>query len=757
MSYLPLKDGVISSNTLWSSTKITNYIDGEFSDKGLGGVTGLSDSNDNTLVTTDISKVSGTSGILHVPYFDANSGEFSLQTDGGFEILQSGSSIGSFTDETLLSATRIQALVSTATSNITTTLSGLDDTRISSLSSGQFIRYQDGKWENTTLSTTDLNGLITAISPIEITGDTTIVLNEGTLVSNIDGNGLTANTSNETINVNTGSGITINNDKVELKDSDPRNYDHEDIVISTGHGLKGGGPISSTMTISIDENGVENDNIASGAVQTTQIADGAVDTAKIAQDAVGSNEISGDAVTPTQLDTSQSYNFSAKVTTDLSAPFDTDEFVPKSYVDGIKQGLDFKDSVDFAPTDNINLGSNSLSTIDGKNVQTFGTGRILLTQQSSGEENGIYRGDLSDPTSWVRADDANEDGEVTPGMYVFVEAGDQNGSRSFVLTNTTKPTLGTDALNFAPFGQAGKFTGGANIEINGQEISVVNTTSSGSGQILDFSSSNNGSDSDSLIAYDTDNNLSWTPGLSITDATNSEINVGFTGDTYLTASASGVTDGNQLDLEVNLDYGELLNGLAGDGLVEDGNQLNVGEGSGITVSSNDVSLDDTDPRNIDHGDIDISAESGLTVSGDLLTGFTYSIATDGVQLREIDQSIAPTWTGEHNFEVGLYTETFRAGVREVSSQNVSVSPNEDYVILVDTSVGDTTVTLPATDNLTGGEFFTIKKVSPDNFMAIEPANAGTTIDGQGEYVTSGEGLPSIKLVYSSSNDAFFII
>lgn len=756
MSYLPLKDGVISSNTLWSSTKITNYIDGEFSGKGLGGVTGLSDSNDNTLVTTITDGTSGlTGGKTKVPYFDTSDGGFTL-LDNGFEILQNGSPTGNFTDETLLSATRIQALVSTATSNITTTLSGLDDTRISSLSSGQFIRYQDGKWENTTLSTTDLNGLITAISPIEITGDTTIVLNEGTLVSNIDGNGLTANTSNETINVNTGSGITINNDKVELKDSDPRNYDHEDIVISTGPGLKGGGPISSTMTISIDENGVENDNIASGAVQTTQIADGAVDTAKIAQDAVGSNEISGDAVTPTQLDTSQSYNFSAKVTTDLSAPFDTDEFVPKSYVDGIKQGLDFKDSVDFAPTDNINLGSNSLSTIDGKNVETFGTGRILLTQQSSGEENGIYRGDLSDPTSWVRADDANEDGEVTPGMYVFVEAGDQNGSRSFVLTNTTKPTLGTDALNFAPFGQAGDFTAGNNIQIDGQEISVVNTTSNGSGQILDFGSSHNGSDSDSLIAYDTNSNLSWTPGLSITDAGNNNIGVTFSDDTYLTASATGVTN-NSLSLDVSLNIGTLLNDIAGDGLGENGSTLNVNTGSGITTNNDKVILDDTDPRNEDHSNITISGGDGLSVSGDLLTGFTYSIATDGVQLREIDQSIAPTWTGEHNFEVGLYTETFRAGVREVSSQNVSVSPNEDYVLLVDTSDGDTTVTLPATDNLTGGEFFTIKKVSPDNFMAIEPANAGTTIDGQGEYVTRGEGLPSIKLVYSSSNDAFFII
>lgn len=756
MSYLPLKDGVISSNTLWSSTKITNYIDGEFSGKGLGGVTGLSDSNDNTLVTTITDGTSGlTGGKTKVPYFDTSDGGFTL-LDNGFEILQNGSPTGNFTDETLLSATRIQALVSTATSNITTTLSGLDDTRISSLSSGQFIRYQDGKWENTTLSTTDLNGLITAISPIEITGDTTIVLNEGTLVSNIDGNGLTANTSNETINVNTGSGITINNDKVELKDSDPRNYDHEDIEISTGPGLKGGGPISSNMTISIDENGVKNDKIASGAVQTTQIADGAVDTAKIAQDAVGSNEISGDAVTPTQLDTSQSYNFSAKVTTDLSAPFDTDEFVPKSYVDGIKQGLDFKDSVDFAPTDNINLGSNSLSTIDGKNVETFGTGRILLTQQSSGEENGIYRGDLSDPTSWVRADDANEDGEVTPGMYVFVEAGDQNGSRSFVLTNTTKPTLGTDALNFAPFGQAGKFTGGANIEINGQEISVVNTTSNESGQILDFGSSHNGSDSDSLIAYDTNSNLSWTPGLSITDAGNNNIDVTFTDDSYLAASATGVTN-NQIDLEVSLNYGTLLNDLDGNGLIEDGSQLNVNPGSGITINNDKVILDDTDPRNEDHSNITISGGDGLSGSSDLTSDVQLDIATDGVQLREIDQSIAPTWTGEHNFEVGLYTETFRAGVREVSSQNVSVSPNEDYVLLVDTSVGDTTVTLPATDNLTGGEFFTIKKVSPDNFMAIEPANAGTTIDGQGEYVTSGEGLPSIKLVYSSSNDAFFII
>ena len=59
-------------------------------------------------------------------------------------------------------------------------------------------------------------------------------------------------------------------------------------------------------------------------------------------------------------------------------------------------------------------------------------------------------------------------------------------------------------------------------------------------------------------------------------------------------------------------------------------------------------------EHINHSGVSITAGNGLTGGGDLTQSRTLAIATDGVGTNEIDQSIAPTWTGTHTFRDALF-------------------------------------------------------------------------------------------------------
>jgi hypothetical protein len=79
--------------------------------------------------------------------------------------------------------------------------------------------------------------------------------------------------------------------------------------------------------------------------------------------------------------------------------------------------------------------------------------RILLKDQSTGSENGIYTVNASGAPT--RAVDADSDVEVTPGMAVFVSEGTANGDKNFQLTTDGPIVVDTTALVFAEFAGAG--------------------------------------------------------------------------------------------------------------------------------------------------------------------------------------------------------------------------------------------------------------------------------------------------------------
>lgn len=141
--------------------------------------------------------------------------------------------------------------------------------------------------------------------------------------------------------------------------------------------------------------------------------------------------------------------------------------VTKAYVDSVVQGLDIKESVRLATTENIELSG--LGAIDGVGVNAGD--RILVKNQTNAVENGIY---VAAEGAWERAIDA-VNGKVTPGMFTFVESGTKNHDSGFVLTTKEEVVVGTSELTFSQFSGMGQVACGTGLGKYGNEIFIADT------------------------------------------------------------------------------------------------------------------------------------------------------------------------------------------------------------------------------------------------------------------------------------------
>ena len=118
--------------------------------------------------------------------------------------------------------------------------------------------------------------------------------------------------------------------------------------------------------------------------------------------------------------------------TNLATPSAASDAASKSYVDGVSQGLDVKDSVKATTTANGTLASAFANgqTIDGITLAT--NDRILIKDQSTQTENGIYTVNASGAPT--RADDLAT-GADAAGAFVFIEQGTVNAENGFVCTS----------------------------------------------------------------------------------------------------------------------------------------------------------------------------------------------------------------------------------------------------------------------------------------------------------------------------------
>lgn len=223
----------------------------------------------------------------------------------------------------------------------------------------------------------------------------------------------------------------------------------------------------------------------------------------------------------------------------------------RAYADSIASGVDWKPSVRAATTANITVATalNSGDVIDG--VTLANGDRVLVKDQSSGSENGIY----VVAASPARASDADASAEVTGGLAVWVNEGTTNADTGWILTTNDAITLDTTALVFTQFSGLGQITAGNALTKTGNTLDVAPGTG------LEISS-------------DTIRIAAAAAGAGLTGGAGSALAVG---------AGNGIT--------VSADDVALASTAGGAGLTYTTGVLAVGAGTGITVNADDVAVD----------------------------------------------------------------------------------------------------------------------------------------------------------------------
>jgi hypothetical protein len=158
---------------------------------------------------------------------------------------------------------------------------------------------------------------------------------------------------------------------------------------------------------------------------------------------------------------------SGATVTGLPIPVASSDATNKAYVDAAVQGLTWKTAVAVATTAAGTLATSFAAgqVIDGYTLVTGN--RILIKNQASGIENGIYVVTAGAPTRATdMATGANADSDA-----VFVQGGTVNANSGWVET-AVPAIVGTNALVFTQFSGAGSYLAGTGLTLTGNTFSV---------------------------------------------------------------------------------------------------------------------------------------------------------------------------------------------------------------------------------------------------------------------------------------------
>jgi hypothetical protein len=227
-------------------------------------------------------------------------------------------------------------------------------------------------------------------------------------------------------------------------------------------------------------------------------------------------------------------NIATTTGTISTAPTGATDIANKQYVDYYAAGLSWKQPVATATSANLTSLS-GLQTINGVTL-TAGE-RVLVKDQTTASQNGIYTASASAWTYAVGADDWNE----YVGAIVFVASGSLNGT-AWYCTAQPGGTLGVTAMNWSNFSVASSYTAGTGLTLIGTQFSITNTG---------VSAATYGSASSvPVIAINAQGQATSVTNTNIAINGN-QITSGTIGSSYLSGSYSGITGlGTLTDLTV---------------------------------------------------------------------------------------------------------------------------------------------------------------------------------------------------------------
>ena len=166
----------------------------------------------------------------------------------------------------------------------------------------------------------------------------------------------------------------------------------------------------------------------------------------------------------------------------------------KRYVDGLAAGINFHKPVLAATTNNTsviyNNGTSGFgATLTADTNRTFDSldgvsipigGRVLVKDQTNAAQNGVYTltNNGSGSTPWVltRATDTdnNPEGEISEGDFTFVQSGNVNISKGFIMSTSGTIVIGTSNIVYSQFNASEAVIAGTNISKTGATIAVAN-------------------------------------------------------------------------------------------------------------------------------------------------------------------------------------------------------------------------------------------------------------------------------------------
>ena len=301
------------------------------------------------------------------------------------------------------------------------------------------------------------------------------------------------------------NGVSITQGAIKIKNGGTQSYVDFYCEVSNAHYVRVQAPAHSafsgnvvitlptTTSVLVGRTSTDtltNKTLTSPDINTPDIDGGTIDGTAINNSTIGAStpnsgafttvtvdnlNINGNTISSTSGDIAISPNGSGVINASTSRitgvvdPTGAQDAATKAYVDAVKVGLDFKDSVRVASTANLTI-SGPGAAIDG--ITLSSGNRVLVKNQSTGSQNGIYVFNGA-ATAMTRATDADSNAEVTSGLFVFVEEGSLNSDNGFVLTTDGSITVGSTALVFTQFSGAGQIVAGAAITKSGNTLDVA--------------------------------------------------------------------------------------------------------------------------------------------------------------------------------------------------------------------------------------------------------------------------------------------
>jgi hypothetical protein len=196
--------------------------------------------------------------------------------------------------------------------------------------------------------------------------------------------------------------------------------------------------------------------------------------------------------------------------TNLPTPQNPGEAASKSYADTISSGVQaIKDAVT-AATDGTNIDLTSATDPNPVDGVTLSDGdRVLLKDQTDATENGIYDAvTATDPTTWTRSSDFDEDAEVIAGARTFVQEGTNNGSEVYIVTSSDPITVGSDNIAWTLLSAS---------DVQASDFEIIDLSASGGtdGQIvqvnssggLEYASASSGGSTTNVQEFETESDL----------------------------------------------------------------------------------------------------------------------------------------------------------------------------------------------------------------------------------------------------------